>query len=175
MVSVGFQQAASSSIGQQIGKGDLEKARSYHLVLNQLCLFTFAVVLLLINLGKRQIIELFTEDVEIVDLCADVITIAFFGTFPDLWQGYAQGVVRALGIQNKVIHVPIIGYWLIQIPGALYCIFYLGLGHKGMWISMVCAQWFIATSFQYTISTADWDQSVADSKKRQQAELQAIR
>jgi len=98
MVSVGLQQAASSSIGQQIGKGNLKKARDYHHVLNQIACVLFISVFIIVNLTKVHLIRLFTGNEELVSLCAGVITIAFFGTFPDLMQGYQQGVIRALGI-----------------------------------------------------------------------------
>ena len=51
--------------------------------------------------------------------------------------------------------------------------FYFKIGHKGIWISMVMAQWFIACNFQYICVSADWDEVILESEKRRKEELEA--
>ena len=56
------------------------------------------MVFIFINIFKKQIVGLFTGDQTIINMTADVMTIAFIGTMADLWQGYLSGVIRALAL-----------------------------------------------------------------------------
>jgi len=88
MVSVGLQQAASSSIGQQIGKGDVKKAGEYYNVLNKIAVILFLAVLVIVYIFKTNLIMLFTGNKEIITMSTAVFCIALVGTFPDLMLGY---------------------------------------------------------------------------------------
>jgi len=46
----------------------------------------------------NSIIKLFTNIIGVQDAFASVIGLAVMATFPDMWQGYLQGIIKALGI-----------------------------------------------------------------------------
>jgi len=51
-----------------------------------------------INLNKRNLVRIFTQDEEIIELTAGLLSVAFIGTLADLWHCYIAGVIRALGL-----------------------------------------------------------------------------
>jgi len=65
---------------------------------------------------------------------------------PDLWQGYLSGIITALGMQQKVLHIPFIAFWLINLPLSITLAFYFKLGLAGIWISMNVAMFGIAAA-----------------------------
>ena len=97
-----------------------------------------------------------------------MITIAAAGTFPDMWQGYLQGPIKALALQGKVIQYNFVAYWIINFPLAYFFVFQLGFGYKGIWMAMVVAQVFLCVSFMFMIYGTNW-QKVADEASDRQS------
>ena len=58
-------------------------------------------------------VKAFTEGEEIIENTARVLSVAFIGTLADMWHAYITGVIRALGLQDKVVFSAIIAYWCI--------------------------------------------------------------
>ena len=98
MLSMGVQTAACSCIGQQIGRQNIQKAKEYMRVLNHTAFVLITASVLSLLIYKKQIIGIFTNIESVKEQCYAVIGIAAMGTFPDMWQGYLQGPVKALGI-----------------------------------------------------------------------------
>ena len=86
-----------------------------------------------------------------------MLPIFIAGVFPDLWQGYIQGVIKALAIQDDVITINLIGYWLLQLPFSFLFVFYLDYGFGGLWGAMVICQVFIVICFTRIVFKTDWE------------------
>ena len=63
-----------------------------------------------------MVIGIFTDIESVKQQAYAVIGIAAAGTFPDMWQGYLQGPIKALALQGKVIQYNFIAYWMINFP-----------------------------------------------------------
>ena len=72
---------------------------------------------------KHDLIGVFTNIDSVKEKCFEVIIFAACGTFPDLWQGYLQGTIKALGIQGNVIRLNFIAYWVINLPLCYFLVF----------------------------------------------------
>jgi MATE family multidrug resistance protein len=83
-----------------------------------------------------------------------------------LWQGYLQGVVKALGLQGRVVYINFIAYWIINLPLTLILTFTLDLGFKGLWLAMVFTQFFICFCYQAFVKYHDWNSSAEESYNR---------
>lgn len=171
MISLGIQQAATSTIGNKIGENNLSEAKEYYRVLNHVSFLIVSAVTIAFLLHQEYWVGLFTNIVEVKQCCTAVVGLAAGGIFPDLWQGYLQGVIKALGIQGSVLYINLIAYWLLNIPLCYYFTFYMGYGYAGVWMAMISAQFFISVSFQLLINAADWEKCAKTCKERQMQEL----
>ena len=90
--------ATVTTIGQEIGKMNIDIAKLYY----QITAFTVFILIVVVNcnfyLFNSTIIGWFTS-IEAVHKVIDKVLIFFvLAIFPDCWQGYLQGVLKALGI-----------------------------------------------------------------------------
>jgi multidrug resistance protein, MATE family len=166
MFAVGFETAACALIGQQIGKGDVEKAKLYY---NSIILIT-SIMLVHVAVGmyffKEKIIGIFTTDPELSRLALSVIWLLSISSFPDGFKGMQKGVVRALGIQYVAVYINIAGHWCINLTLQYLLAFYFGLGMLGMWISKCVLEIFIFLSYSTIIWKADWDKIAEKASER---------
>ena len=103
------------------------------------CCFIFAIM------GKNVII-IFTESKVIIDTYLTILNLAALSLVPDMWQGYSNGIITALGMQQQFLHFPFIAFWLINLPLSITLAFNLNLGLIGVWISMNISMFCLATA-----------------------------
>jgi MATE family multidrug resistance protein len=85
MIALGLQAAASATVGQQIGNGNVPKAKEYFKVnMTSSFLIIFCAVSTVL-IFSRQVLGIFTGNMEVIDMCESVIFMVACGTFPDLW------------------------------------------------------------------------------------------
>ena len=113
--AIGFEQAATSLIGQQIGKGDLNKALKFFDALKVVAAIGMTVSSCLLYFFKRQIMGFFTSDQNLLESALSVTWVLTFSTFPDGFKGMLKGVIRALGIQHLALFVNLVGHWIINL------------------------------------------------------------
>jgi MATE family multidrug resistance protein len=153
---MGYEQATSAIIGQQIGKGDLNKAKQFYrsfrivMVINMLlsCLFLYMI--------RIPLICMFTKDQKLIDLAESVIWILTFSTFPDGYKGMLKGVVRAIGIQHIALYVNLMGHWVINLSLQYLLAFYFEMRMPGMWFAKLFLEYFIMISYLIVLSRYDW-------------------
>ena len=115
----------------------------------------FSIVLALF-IFRDVIIRTFTNEEEMILQVMSVLPIFYVHNIIDMSYSFFVGVVRALGTQDKVAHVSVIGYWLLSIPAASVCGFALHWGTFGLWLGYCFG--FIILTFIVAILTAkeDW-------------------
>ena len=147
MIAVGLRQGASKCVGNAIGEENVSKAKEYMRVSHQLAIAVILVSTSLFFIFYPQIISVFTNNKSVQRAFQSIISFVVTSILPDMWQGYLQGVVKALGIQKKVLKYNMIAYWLINVPICLFLVFYLNLGFPAIWISMNFACYYIAINY----------------------------
>ena len=55
--------------------------------------------------------------------------------------------MKGLGIQDRLVSITFFAYWGLNVPLAYLFAFTLGLGYKGLWISMILSQGVLAVTF----------------------------
>ena len=97
-LALGLQQAATSCIGHEIGVANVTKAKKFYWVSQQVsACFIFGAVFIL-YMFHNYIIRIFTNIEAVHEIFGNVIVLAVMAALPDMWQGYLQGVIKALGI-----------------------------------------------------------------------------
>lgn len=175
MFALGLSTAACTTVGHQIGRGDIEKARKYYYVSRHIAFVIILMAVTCLMTFKNHLIGLFTNIESVKEKCQEVLIFAACGTIPDLWQGYLQGTIKALGIQRKMMKLNFIAYWMINLPLCYFLVFRVQVGYKGIWMSIVTAQTFLAVCFHIMIEITDWKKVGEESLQRQKNELELIR
>ena len=97
---------------------------------------------------------MFSTDERVKQVWDSSILIICFQILPDQWQQYQQGVMKGIGVQDRLVSITFIAYWGLDVPLAYIFAFVFGLGYKGLWLSMIIAQGVLAVAF--TRETSRW-------------------
>ena len=156
--------AASSLIGQQIGKGDLKKAKLFYESLQVLSAITLIIASLGIYVYRKPFVSSFTSNDKIVELAYSVTWVVTITVFPDNFKAMQQGVIRAIGIQSYAVYINLVGYWIINLSLWYLLAFKCGLGVLGMWLSEMILQYFLLISQSLLLHHYDWNKSIEKVK-----------
>ncbi|KAI4556190.1 hypothetical protein MJT46_014813 [Ovis ammon polii x Ovis aries] len=116
MVPTGFSVAASVRVGNALGAGDIEQAK------------TSSAVALLVTGCKDVVGYVFTKDREIISLVAQVVPIY---AVSHLFEGLActcGGILRGTGNQKAGAIINAVGYYVLGLPIGISLMFAAGLG-----------------------------------------------
>ncbi len=136
MLASGIASAATIKTGNHLGSksfGDLRKSAiaSYHVVIAFMS-FT-ALVFILAN---HYLPYIFTSDLEVVAIAAQLLIIAGFFQLFDGTQVVGLGVLRGLTDVNRPTLITFLSYWVIGIPLGYYLGIVQGIGVKGIWYGL---------------------------------------
>lgn len=136
MVASGVASAATIKTGNYFGQKNFTHLRlsaitSYHVVI----LFMTCTALLFI-FASSLLPFLYTQDMKVVEIAAQLLIIAGFFQLFDGTQVVGLGVLRGIGDVNVPTYITFLSYWIIGIPlGYLFGI-RLGLGVNGIWYGL---------------------------------------
>ncbi|MCE4617658.1 MAG: MATE family efflux transporter [Desulfurococcales archaeon] len=132
----GFSQALGVVVGQNIGAGHTSRAWESAKKGLLLLFGLMGIGSLLIYLGNRPIVEVFTTSGDVIRESIIMINIIAVGT-PFLGVMFASnGIARGSGHTRIVALIGAARLWVFRIPLAYYLAFTVGLGPKGVWWAM---------------------------------------
>ena len=98
MIPLGIQYAASSLVGNQVGKGCKEQAQRYAIVCVVFGISAVSLLMVSFFLVPRSIATIFTKDEATIAIVVDTLTVLSLFLFFDAIHGVQSGNVRALGL-----------------------------------------------------------------------------
>lgn len=133
----GMQAATSTLIGNALGEGNRKKEHSIMILSLSLIFGIMCVTGLLLFVGARFMMGLFTTDPEVITLGARLLRIVAF-TEPIFGAAAVMdGIYAGLGRTRIPLVVEIIGRWGVRIFGAFLCINIFGKGIVEFWYCMI--------------------------------------
>ncbi len=133
MVPLGISMAASTLVGNAIGRGDTPAARRAGL----LGIGLGAAFMLLMGLGlwtlPGPVARLLTSDAAVIPAAAGLLAIAGAFQLFDGIQSCACGALRGAGVTRWAFGANVAGYWLLGLPFGLWLAHRAGLGPRGLW------------------------------------------
>lgn len=137
MMPLGVGAAAAVLVGQSIGRGDPDAARTGA----QAALATGAGIMLLAALVMFAfpgfLAQLFTDERDVIALAAMLIPVAGVFQVFDGTQVVAAGVLRGAGDTRAPMIASLVGFWLIGFPISIYFGFWTDAGPIGLWWGLV--------------------------------------
>ena len=137
MIPLGIAMATTVRVGHAVGRGDPEGVRgagAAGLVLTLLAQGFSAVLMLTI---PERIAALYTSDVAVIVLAAQLLVLAGFFQFSDGLQVAASGALRGLKDTRVPMVITTFAYWGVGMPVGWWLAFKAGFAARGMWMGLI--------------------------------------
>ncbi|UKT65518.1 MATE family efflux transporter [Pedobacter mucosus] len=136
MIASGVASAATIKTGNNYGKNNFDDLRksaiaSYHVIL----LFMSCTAILFV-LANNIMPFLYTDDLKVVPIAAQLLIIAGFFQLFDGTQVVGLGILRGLGDVNIPTFITFLAYWVVGIPVGYFLGFHFGFGVNGIWYGL---------------------------------------
>lgn len=136
MVASGIASSATIKTGNYLGEksfSDLRRSAiaSYHVVI-----VFMSITALLFVFASSLLPYLYTNDVKVVAIAAQLLFIAGFFQLFDGTQVVGLGVLRGIGDVNIPTFITFLSYWIIGIPLGYYLGIQLNMGVEGIWYGL---------------------------------------
>jgi MATE family multidrug resistance protein len=133
MVPLGIAIGASTRVGNLIGAGELhlvQRAAWSALALGAGSMACFGTLMIAL---REQLPRLYTDDVQVIAVCAFLLPIAAAFQVFDGTQVVGCGVLRGMGRTRAPALVTLFGYYAVALPFAWWLAFERELGLAGIW------------------------------------------
>ncbi len=132
----GFSVAATTLVAQNLGAGD--KERAFHQ--GKLCIYMGVCVMVctscLLFLLAEPIIDLFSDDLNVITLGGQVLRIEAFAELFFAGASVVGGILRGAGDTRWPFYISLAGMWLIRVPLAFVLIRFFHWGLTAIWVGM---------------------------------------
>ena len=152
----GLSIAAASLVGQNMGAKRPDLSIIYGKTGQRLAFMISCIVFLIFFFGRTLLVSLFTKDVEIIILGANVMILAALGTHMQTSQVVLSGCLRGAGDTTYVAVTSFISVALIRPFLTWLLCFPLGFGLYGAWIGLLVDQCFRLVSSYRRFSGGKW-------------------
>lgn len=152
--------AATTLVGQNMGKGDCEEAKRSLLYLNKITVISFLVLSLLSFPMAYLLASLYTDNHEIIKMTGKLIKLNAF-CMP-LWpfSFVLPAGLKGAGDGKYTMITSIIGMWLFRITLGYFLGIPMGLGVAGVWIGMY-TDWVVRGTLYYIrLKNGKWNKHV---------------
>jgi len=158
-IPFGLGVAESVRVGNLLGSRDSRGARRSVHCAALLSVF-FGTIILTILLSTRNVIGgLFSDDIKVISLVADVIPYVALFQIADGLNGSCGGALRGMGRQWVGALVNCISYYGGALPGGIYLAFH-GWGLSGLWMGQCVALTLAGLLEWIVVVLSNWDTEV---------------
>ena len=166
MPGAGFGIAAATLLGHSFGAGKPGLAKRYFWRIATWGIGVSFFTSLMMFLFNAQLMSIFTNSREIIELGAFYLWLMSFTQIPYLLSSVIGGALRSSGDARSPMYIAGIGMWGVRIPlsfimGASVAIanlnFGLNLGVKGVWYAMTIDTFFRLALFLWRYTSIRWD------------------
>ncbi|MFP4613909.1 MAG: MATE family efflux transporter [Spirochaetaceae bacterium] len=156
MPAIGFSRATATLVGQSIGAGRREQART---VLRQ----SILTILVFISVGMvltfffgNVVVQFFVDDAVVIEVGAVMFRVISISVIPFAMLTVANGAFQGGGDTKPVMYLNVARLWGLRVPLAYLLAVAVGLGPLGIWISMVISNVAIAAVGFHVLSKGRW-------------------
>ncbi|CAN6183478.1 unnamed protein product [Urochloa humidicola] len=138
MITFGFSAAVSTRVSNEIGAGNVDRAKNAVSVTLKLSVFLALTFVLLLASGHTLWARLFSGSATIVSEFAAITPLMTVSIVLDSAQGVLSGVSRGCGWQHLAAVTNLVAFYFVGMPLALLFAFKLDLRARGLWAGLIC-------------------------------------
>lgn len=139
MIVLSVSNAASIKIGFYNGRQDKLNIIKYSIANISLVIFICLCTFIILEFFSRDIISIFSTDIEVINLSEKILIIAMAFLFFDGIQGACVGILKGLKDTKIIMFTMLSSYLLIAIPVGLYMAYCKNIVLEGFWIGLALA------------------------------------
>lgn len=138
----GISVAASTLVGQYLGANKVELAKMYGKLGQRIAFVVSTAICIIFIIGRSQFIQLFSDDIAVIQIGGNILIIAAFITHIQTSQLVFNGCLRGAG-DSKFVALVALGSVAIVRPILTFLLcFGLGFGVYGAWMAILIDQSF---------------------------------
>jgi MATE family multidrug resistance protein len=120
-----------------------------------------AALALTITLQGNALVQLFTNDPQVISTCSPVLPLLAVLVFFDGVNSVVSGVLRGSGRQMLGAVCNFWGYFIVGLPLSAYLAFKAGMGIHGLWLGIIAGACVQAAVLVTMLLRWDWQKEVA--------------
>lgn len=137
MIPLGLASAATTRVGNALGRGDPVAAGHAGRIALGIVLVTQTFSMLLIMAFPGAIVAIYTQDAAIATTASALLLLAAIFQLPDGIQICSAGVLRGYKDTFVPMLINVVAYWVVGLSLGYWLTFGRGLGPAGMWVGMI--------------------------------------
>ncbi|KAJ7746753.1 MOP flippase [Mycena maculata] len=171
-IPFGIGVAASARVGNLIGARSPVAAKYAAHASALVSVVVGAIVMIIMMAAKDVYGYLFSDDVDVVKLVAQVMPLVASFQVADGLAGSCGGVLRGQGRQHLGALFNCVAYYVLALPLGITLAFHprSDLGLQGLWIGQVVALFIVGLGEYYVVWGSDWDLEVKRGAERNEEE-----
>ncbi|XP_064604461.1 multidrug and toxin extrusion protein 1-like [Liolophura sinensis] len=166
MIPLGISLSCSIRVGQNLGAGNANAAKTSARVAQAFALVVFVVSAVLLLSLKNVLPVVFTEDPDIIDLVSRTIPLIVFIQFLDAITATTMGTLRGCGHQLAGAIFNFIGYVVLTVPLAVVLMFVVKVGALGFWLGLCMGITVVSVVYIIWMFRINWEAEVSKARKR---------
>lgn len=175
-LTYGFSAAVSTRVSNELGAGNVDRAKNAMFVTLKLSVFLAAAVVLGLVFGHNIWASSFSDSKEIIREFAYMTPLLAISILLDSAQGVLSGVSRGCGWQHLTAWANLITFYFIGMPIAILLGFKTQLHDKGLWIGLVCGLFCQACTLLVITLRTKWTRvelSINDERSGEEEKMAA--
>ncbi|KAL6657995.1 hypothetical protein ACP70R_005775 [Stipagrostis hirtigluma subsp. patula] len=168
MITYGFSAAVSTRVSNEIGSGNVGKAKNAVSVTMKLSVLLAVSFVLMLAFGHRPWASLFSGSAVIVSKFAAITPLIVISIVVDSAQGVLSGVSRGCGWQHLAAMTNLVAFYFVGMPLAVLFAFKLKLYTKGLWAGLICGLTCQACSLLMIAVRTNWSK-LAEAMQQERA------
>ncbi|XP_062222676.1 protein DETOXIFICATION 19-like [Phragmites australis] len=168
MITYGFSAAVSTRVSNEIGAGNVDKAKHAVSVTMKLSVPLSISFALLLAFGHDLWASLFSGSSRIVSEFAAITPLMIISMMLDSTQGVLSGVSRGCGWQHLGAMTNLVAYYFVGLPLAILFAFKLKFYTKGLWAGLICGLACQAASLLVITVRTKWTK-IAEATQEEKA------
>ncbi len=136
MMASGIAAAATIKTGNSFGQRNFFRLKRYAVSSYHIVLAFMGITALLFALLNQWLPWIFTRDLMVIGIAAELLIIAGLFQLFDGTQVVGLGILRGIGDVNIPTLITFIAYWIVGLPGAYLLGITMGWGIKGIWFGL---------------------------------------
>uniref|UniRef100_A0A3Q7IBT4 Uncharacterized protein n=1 Tax=Solanum lycopersicum TaxID=4081 RepID=A0A3Q7IBT4_SOLLC len=174
MVSYGLSAAASTRVANELGGGNIDKAKHAMFVTLKLCVLLALVVDLALFFGHSAWAGLFSDSTQIIKEFATMMPLLLISFVVDFFQrNFIRGVARGCGWQHLVMFINLATFYFIGMPISWLLAFKFNLHAQGLWMGSICGLACQALGLLLLTLLTKWEKLEDSIKSNRENELLA--
>ncbi len=159
MPAWGLSNAAATLVGQNLGAGSPERAESTVWKIGFYNMFFLIGVSILFFFLNKQMVGIFTDDVQVIEVGSEWLRILSYSFFVYGWWMVAVQAFNGAGDTNTPTYINLVFFWLIQIPLAYLFAIHWNWAHSGVFWAVFISETSVGVFTLWLFNKGKWKEA----------------